>query len=49
MTCSKDGRRRRFSVPPKGGADFARLPHRVRCPAVAADPERLGFRGEDDG
>ena len=49
MTCSKDDRRRRRGVPPKGDADFARMPRVVRRPAVAANPERLGFRGEDDG
>ena len=48
MTFSEDGRRRRFGVPPKGNADFARMPHRVRRPAVAANLERLRFRGEDD-
>ena len=48
MTFSKDGQRRRFGVPPKGDADFARMPHRVRRPAIAANLERLRFRGEDD-
>lgn len=48
MTCSKDDQRRRRGVPPKGNADFARMPHVVRRPAVAANPERIGFRGEDD-
>ncbi len=48
MTFSKDGQRRRFDVPPKGNAGFARMPHRVRRPAIAANLERLGFRGGDD-
>ena len=48
MTFSKDGQRRRFGVPPKGNANFARMPHRVRRPAIAAHLERLRFRGEDD-
>ena len=48
MTFSKDDQRRRFGVPPKGDAGFARMPHRVRRPAIAANLERLGFRGEDD-
>jgi len=48
MTFSKGGQRRRFGVLPKGDADFARMPHRVRRPAIAANLGRLGFRGKDD-
>ena len=48
MTFRKDGQRRRFGVPPKGNANFARMPHRVRRPAIAANLERLRFRREGD-